>query len=190
MSRQLWLLAGGNGAGKSTFYARFLQPEGIAFVNADLLARTIAPERPEVVSYDAARLAEQIRERLLEAGRAFCFETVFSHLSKVDFLARAKAARYRVILVYIHLQTPALHVARVAQRVAEGGHGVPEEKVRTRLPRTLANVRRAVPLCDETHLLDNSSADDPFRRVASVVDDRALLHLEPLPGWAAQLLSC
>lgn len=188
MSAQLWLLAGGNGAGRSTFYARFLEPAGIAFVNADLLARVIAPERAEVVSYDAARLAERIRERLLAASRSFCFETVFSHVSKVDFLARAKAANYRVVLVYIHLVAPQLHLARVGQRVSEGGHAVPDDKVLSRLPRTLANVRRALPLCDELHLLDNSSAEDPFQRVASLVDGQLQRHIEPSPSWAWSLL--
>ena len=187
--KQLWLLTGGNGAGKSTFYEQFLQPRGISFVNADRIARTIAPEAPESVGYDAARVAERIRYDLLEHGVTFCFETVFSHLSKVDFAADAKASGYEVILVFIHLDDPQLNLARIAQRVTDGGHSVPEEKVRSRLPRTLENIKKALPIADEVHLLDNSRCDDPFRRVVSLINGEVVVHADPVPGWALGVLS-
>jgi predicted ABC-type ATPase len=81
--RQLWVLAGGNGAGKSTFFHLYLAGYGIPFVNADLIARDLNPEKPEEVSYHAAILADQIREDLIAQRTSFCFETVFSHESKI-----------------------------------------------------------------------------------------------------------
>jgi predicted ABC-type ATPase len=187
-SRQIWLLAGGNGAGKSTFYTKFLEPRGVKLVNADLIAKIIAPEHPESISYEAATLAEKIRERLLEEGASFCFETVFSHPSKIDFIAEAKGLGYEVILVYIHLDPPGLNEARVQQRVLEGGHSVPAEKIRTRLPRVMDNIAAVIPLTDEAVFLDNSLRHDPFRQVARVVKGRCAWAVDPLPDWAKGLL--
>lgn len=187
-SRQLWLLAGGNGAGKSTFFRLFLQPRGIQFVNADLIARALNADDPEGASYDASAIAEHIRQDLLERGVSFCFETVFSHPGKIDFLARAKSLGYQIILVYIHLESIALNQARVAQRVSEGGHNVPAEKVRSRLPRTMANVRVALPLADQARLLDNSSRERPFQTVAILRQGGLVAQAGQLPAWARDML--
>jgi predicted ABC-type ATPase len=187
--KQIWLLSGGNGAGKSTFYRTQLEPRGLNFVNADILARHLFPDAPEAHSYTAAKVAEEMRNRLLEEGRSFCFETVFSHPSKIDFLARAKALGYEIVLVFIHLQSTALNLARVSQRVQEGGHFVPDEKVKTRIPRTLANVRKALPLCDHVYLLDNSLYSDPFRNIAEIHATMLQSNVTSLPGWASELLS-
>ena len=74
--KQLWLLVGGNGAGKSTFYRLVLEPLGLPFVNADRLAKLVYPAAAEEHSYEAALLAEQQRNTLLASGASFCFETV------------------------------------------------------------------------------------------------------------------
>ncbi|MEX0732465.1 MAG: zeta toxin family protein [Aquisalimonadaceae bacterium] len=187
--KQLWLLAGGNGAGKSTFHRLFLQPRGVQFVNADLIAKALNPSDPEGSSYDASVIAGHIREELLEHGISFCFETVFSHPGKIDFVAYAKSLGYEIILVMIHLQTPELNQARVAQRVSEGGHHVPTEKILSRLPRTLANVRAALPLANQARLLDNSSRDRPFQAIATLRDGQLEDCADPLPTWAMELLT-
>jgi predicted ABC-type ATPase len=186
--RQLWVLAGGNGAGKSTFFRLFLQPLGVGLVNADEIARRFYPGSPAEHGYEAAALAERLRTTLVRAGRSFCFETVFSHPSKIDFLAEAWALHYEVILVYVHLESADLNEARVAQRVCEGGHDVPADKIRSRLPRTMRNVRAALPLVDRAQLYDNSRLDDPFRAVATLVGGRVEPYANPLPPWAEQLL--
>lgn len=186
--KQLWLLAGGNGAGKSTFYKTFLAPRGITFVNADQIARRIAPTAAQQASYEAAQIAARLRADLLLQEVSFCFETVFSHPSKIDFVATAKAQGYEVILVFIHLQNAELNKARVAQRVSEGGHSVPEDKIETRVARSLQHVRTVIPLCDEVHVLDNSSYDKPYQRVATLMQGRVTDSLDPLPDWAVDFL--
>lgn len=186
--KQLWVLTGGNGAGKSTFYSLALAPMGVKLVNADVIAKIINPDHPERVSYEAAGIADKIREALLHQGACYCFETVFSHPSKIDFIATAKALGYEVILVYIHLETPELNEARVRQRVSHGGHNVPAEKIRSRLPRTQQHVKKALTLADEARLLDNSYRDEPFRQVAVVNKGRCVMKSEPLPEWARSLL--
>lgn len=185
---QLWLLAGGNGAGKSTFYRLFLRRRGLPFINADLIARDLAPDAPEQASYSASAIAEKLRTDWLERGRSFCFETVFSHPGKLDFVARARALGYQVVLVYVHLENPQLNLARVSQRVFSGGHGVPEGKILARLPRTIEHVRRAVPLVNEMRLVDNSFRQTPFMEVALVRHGRLVRKAAPLPPWARQIL--
>jgi predicted ABC-type ATPase len=186
---QLWILVGGNGAGKSTYHRLSLEPLGLPFVNADLLARIVFAEAPEAHSYQAAQLAERQRYQLLEQGVSFCFETVYSHHSKVDFIAHAKALGYQVIMVLIHLESTDLNQARIAGRVSEGGHNVPADKVISRIPRLLDQVRASIPLVDVLRAYDNSSADDPFAPVFTITNGSLRLHREPLPAWAAALLA-
>ncbi|MDM8536741.1 dephospho-CoA kinase [Desulfobacterales bacterium HSG17] len=188
-SKQLWVLAGGNGAGKSTFYNLYLEKFGVNFVNADLIAREINPDNPEIVSYQAATIAAKIREDLLSQGITFCFETVFSHESKIDFIAKAKARGYQVILVYIHLVDSSLNEARVSQRVYKGGHSVPLEKIHNRIPRTMKHIRAALPLVDEARFLDNSSKENPYQQTAVVKNGDYTEFVSPLPEWAQEILS-
>jgi predicted ABC-type ATPase len=186
--KQLWLLAGGNGAGKSTFYWTHLAPKGLPFVNADLLAQQLFPHDPERHSYEAAMVASEMRTQLLGEGRTFCFETVFSHPSKIDFIAQAKTMGYEVVLVFIHLDNVSLNQARIAQRVSEGGHNVPEDKVISRIPRTLTHLRQVLPLCDSVYILDNSRSDDPFQQLAAIINGELSVKRHPLPEWAKTVL--
>ncbi len=188
MPPELIMLVGGNGSGKSTFYRQFLQPMGIPFVNADLIAREMWPDSPELHSYEAAHLAERQRNRMLEEGVSFCFETVFSHPSKVDFIAQAKLRGYRIKAIVIHLEEPNLNILRILQRIEEGGHAVPEDKVRQRIPRTLINVKLMVPLCDDLLIFDNGSSDQPFQLLARCRDGIWTVQHSPLPVWLRKLI--
>ena len=185
---QLWVLAGGNGAGKTTFYAKFLEREHLPFINADQIARQLDADHSITISYEAARIAGRICDEFLRHRQSFCFETVFSHPSKIDFIGQAKALGYEIVLVFIHLDNVALNKARVQQRVSEGGHPVPEPKIETRIPRTLQYVKSAIALCDRVEILDNASYEDPFLRIASIADGITTFHLEPPPQWAVSLI--
>lgn len=188
-AKQLWVLAGGNGAGKSTFYkSSILSKRGVQFINADMIAKTISTENPEQVSYEASNLVERLRDEILNKGISFCFETVFSHESKIDFIAKAKTMGYHVVLVYIHLETLDLNEARVNQRISEGGHSVPPQKIRSRLPRTMKNVAVVLQLVDEARLLDNSSRDKPYQQVALIRKGKRIQVADPLPSWTAEML--
>lgn len=186
--KQLWLLAGANGAGKSTFYRLFLQETGIVFINADLIAKQIAPDTPVESSYEAAAIAAKLRSSFLHKGLSFCFETVFSHPSKIDFVAEAKSLGYEIILIYIHLQSKELNLARVAQRVSEGGHSVPEDKVLTRIHRTMVNIRDVLPLVDIARIYDNSSRVTPFASVAELRGVQLDRIVDPMPKWTENVL--
>ena len=180
------MLVGANGSGKSTFYNQMLKPLGLPFINADLIAKELFPENPEANSYLASKIAEQMRYDQLAVGESFCFETVFSHPSKIDFIAKAKALGYEIILIFIHVGDSALNLARIHQRVLDGGHDVPEDKVLSRIPRLLENLNKAMALCDEVRMLDNSSLDAPFMPVLTIKQGQRIRHLKPLPDWASQ----
>lgn len=187
--KQAWVLTGGNGAGKSTFYRQFLAPENLHFINADIIARRLDEDKAEALSYDAAILAGKLRNNLLKEGMSFCFETVFSHPSKIDFLAEAKAHNYQLVLIYIHLISDELNQARVIQRVAEGGHNVPADKIVSRIPRTMQNIRKALPLADIVRFYDNSYRDQPFQAVAEIRNASLQTLMSPMPDWAKGMLS-
>lgn len=186
--KQLWILVGGNGAGKSTFFHHYLSGHGIKFVNADLIARQIKPDDPETASYQAAHAAKYLREEMLNNGISFCYETVFSHPSKIDFLGEAKAKGYKIILVYIHLTDPSLNEARVHQRTKEGGHDVPVDKIHSRIPRTMKHTRTALEIVHEARILDNSSAQDRFKQIVVMKNGTYEIKVDPIPDWVREIL--
>jgi predicted ABC-type ATPase len=177
----LHVIAGPNGAGKTTFYVRVLGPvTGLRFVNADVIAAERWPDAQVEHAYEAARLAAEARTTLIGARASFATETVFSHESKLALLREAEQAAYRVLL-HIVLIPEELAVARVVDRVSNGGHDVPEDKVRARFGRLWRHLRDAIALVDEAYVYDNTAAAQPFRRVASFLDG----HVVGTPQWPA-----
>ena len=186
----LLVVAGPNGAGKSTFFDLFLRQTGLPFVNADLIARAVSPEAPHLAAYAAAAAAEIERRALIERKQSFCMETVLSDPKgdKLRLLRDAKAAGFRIQLVFIGLGSVDLSEARVVQRVLVGGHDVPHEKLVARFPRTLANAREALRLADAAELFDNSDAEQPYRLVARLEGGRIAERVDVLPSWASSVL--
>lgn len=187
MSR-LDLVVGPNGAGKSTFVRLVLAAEwpSSTFVNADEIAAQRWPEDPMAHAYDAAALAEQTRQRLIELGRPFIAETVFSHPSKLDLMRRARAAGYDVAL-HVLLVPEELSVARVHYRVAAGGHDVPVEKIRGRYARLWANVVEGIALADMADVWDNSSSNEP--EMVALFSDGVTVGNPRWPTWTPVELS-
>lgn len=109
-----------------------------------------------VNSYYASVAADFIRQALLARGASFTFETVMSSVDKIDVLCKAQARGYRTYLYFVATDDPAINVDRVRRRVAGGGHDVPEDKVRSRYERSLANLSRAVKCTNRAYLFDNS----------------------------------
>ncbi len=185
------VLAGSNGAGKSTFHRAFLAGLGMPFINADEIAFRLfgrhALTREE--GYQAAERAETERHELMAAGRSFIFETVLSdpHGSKVAFLAAARRAGYFVEAVFIGIDSPDISIARVQARVELGGHDVPDEKLESRFERTLENLRRLIDAVDRLTLYDNNSVDRPFQLVAVFEHGRLMRRIAMPPGWALRL---
>jgi predicted ABC-type ATPase len=181
MRSQLVVLAGPNGAGKSTFYDVVLSESELVFLNADLFAAETG-----VDSFDAARILDETRARMIEDGIGFITETVFSdpHGAKLAMLGKAVDAGYEVTLIYIGVSSAALLGHRIDQRVARGGHDVPRDRIAPRFERSLRNLKRALPLVTTVKLYDNSDIDEPYRHVATF--DHGVLTVRGsgrLPAW-------
>jgi len=161
----LVVLAGSNGAGKSTFFTEFLAPTGITFVNADEIARAVWGPAAPAHAYHSAALADAVRRDLVARRESFCMETVLSDPAgdKLNFFRAVQGDGYVVVLVYIRIESVELSKARVQQRVDDGGHDVPDEKLELRFARTASNATAALSLADLALVFDNSSNDSPFR---------------------------
>jgi predicted ABC-type ATPase len=178
-------VAGSNGAGKTIFYHAHLQPTGLRLVNADVLARELG-----VDAYAAAKIAGELRKRLVEQRESFVFETVFSDPvgDKLAFLKEAIAAGCQVVLCFIGISNAQTSDQRVAMRVSQGGHDVPWEKLTARFPRTLANLKTAISELPHVWIFDNGDLKHPFEKVAVFENGKAIFLAQPLPRWLARLL--
>jgi predicted ABC-type ATPase len=153
------IIGGPNGAGKTTA-AQLLVPRGLQiseFVNADEIARGLSPFNPERAALVAGRLMlERIRE-LIKNRQSFAFETTCAGRTHLAMLRRCKADGWRVTLVYLWLPSPQAALDRVARRVREGGHGIPNDVVVRRYWSGLANLQLLyLPLADVAVIYDNS----------------------------------
>lgn len=187
--RQLHLVVGPNGSGKTTFVTEFLGPElpGYAYVNADEIAKVRWPTDPGAHAYEAAQVAAETRARLIADGRSFIAESVFSHPSKLDLIRSARQASYQVAL-RVMLVPEELAVQRVAYRVRAGGHDVPEQKIRERYHRLWPLVVEAVSLVDRAVVYDNSRIAGPDR-VAEFFEGLSS-GARTWPEWAPAPLVC
>lgn len=178
-------IAGPNGAGKTTFFYSHLASAGLRFVNADVLAAEL-----EVAPYESARLADVLRRELLKRGESFVFETVFSDPvgDKLVFLEEAARSGHAVVLCYIGLANPDQSMERVAMRVTQGGHDVPDDKLRSRFPRTLDNLKAAIARLPHVLVFDNSDLSVPYRLVAVFDHGQLAYSQEPLPEWLLLLI--
>ena len=157
--KRIFIIAGPNGAGKTTFATEFLPNEADCplFINADVIAAELNPSEPHLAAFQAGRqMLEQIREHALK-GESFAFETTLSGRGYARRIPRWREQGYRVRLFFLRLPSPEVAMARVAQRVLEGGHDVPEAVLRRRFDTGRRNFERIYrDLVDGWILYDNS----------------------------------
>ena len=184
----LFLIAGPNGAGKTTFYDTVLRSRVAApFINADRIQidelRNASPE----AAYEAAAIAADRRTQRLEAGESFVTETVFSHPSKLELLHGARSLGYRLVVFHVGLASADLAVARVRERVKEGGHTVPEDKIRTRFARNQPLIREAVLMADYSSVYDASRLNQPPRLLLNLQSSSVEFCADDLLEWCRVL---
>jgi predicted ABC-type ATPase len=153
------VLSGPNGAGKTTA-SRTVLAEALrlaTFVNADVIAQGLSGFAPQEVAVEASRIALTRLEDLAEQGVDFAFETTLAARTYANRLRTWQSAGYSVTLIYFWLANPDLAVVRVAGRVRQGGHDVPESTIRQRYARGLRNLFNLyLPMADRWHVYDNS----------------------------------
>jgi predicted ABC-type ATPase len=148
------ILGGPNGSGKSSLY-RALAPPG-EFVNADMIARHLNPADPASASLLAGRTVLRRLSALIGQRRDFVWETTLSSNQALALMRRAHTAGYEIGLVFVVLARAELNVDRVAQRVSQGGHHIPEDIVRRRYDAALEKLADAIPLAHATAIFDNT----------------------------------
>lgn len=164
MSPRIIIIAGPNGAGKTTFAREFLPFEADCpiFVNADLIAAGIAPFQPETVAFRAGRLMLQELARHSAEGCSFAFETTLSGRTYAPMIDTWRASGYTIKLIFLSLASADDAVARVANRVRQGGHNIPAETIRRRFESGLIHFRDTYRhRVDFWQLFDNSG-DSPL----------------------------
>ena len=161
----IYVLAGTNGAGKSSVGGAAIREKGADYFNPDEATRLIRSANPQISERDANIAAWQEGKRLLEAAIAkrlvFAFETTLGGDTMTSLLRRALAEGVEVRMWYVALVTPELHIARVRARVARGGHDIPESTIRERYERSRVNLIRLLPQLTELRVFDNSADADP-----------------------------
>jgi len=182
---QLVMLAGPNGAGKSTFYARHLASSSLPFLNADVFAAKTA-----IDAKDAAAILDASREHMVARRLGFITETVFSDPvgAKLDLLRRAIAAGYDVTLLFIGIASPALSSLRIDQRIAEGGHDVPRDRLQRRFEASLSNLAQAITFVPTVQIYDNSLVESPHRLIATYHGGERTFVARDVPPWAKKIV--
>src|ERR1017187_846023 len=163
----IYLIAGCNGAGKTTFAKEFLPTEVkcLRFLNADEIARGLSPLKPSAGAVRAARLLLTQIDECLHRRETFALETTLSGKTYIRLFVRACELGYEIELHYLWLSSPAQAIARVRQRVRMGGHDVPEADIRRRFKRSLVHLTGDyLPLATRWVVWDNRSL--PAKRFA------------------------
>lgn len=159
MNKKLYIIAGCNGAGKTTASITIL-PEILfcqEFINADEIANKLSPSQPEKVSLEAGRIMLNRINELIELGSNFAFETTLSTISYHEKVKRAQEKGFTVILFFFWLNSIDLAIDRVKTRVLEGGHNILEDVIVRRYSKGIYNLFNIyIPLVDEFLVIDNS----------------------------------
>jgi len=183
----LTVIAGPNGAGKSTLTKALRANLGVPIVDPDAIARRLRPDAVEQAAVEAAREALQLRDSYLVAGQGFAFETTLSGNAELRIMERARERGFVVHLVYVGIEDATMLADRIVQRVASGGHFVPEADVRRRYARSMNNLPLALERCDHATIYDNTRAGGP-RDILIVDDGRLTMRTLDVPAWVIQRL--
>ena len=203
------MLAGCNGAGKSSIGGAALLESGVPYFNPDVAARRIGAAnarrvpRPSQTEINAAAWHEgrRLLERAIEQRLDFAFETTLGGQTMTELLETAARAGLHVHVWFAGLDSVELHLERVRRRVAKGGHDIPEQKIRERFDRGRENLIRLMPLLAALRVYDNSAEGDPDAGVAPrprlllhcrerrIVAPAELASLAQTPAWAKPIVA-
>lgn len=154
-------------------------------IDIEIKENIIVDKSRDTHSYEAGLITSFIREHLMKSGISFSFETVMSHVSKLDEITEAKKLGYKIYLYFICLDEPTVNVSRVKNRVEKGGHDVDQDKIISRYGNTLTNLFPALKMADRAYLFDNS---DEMRLIAEKNHEELSIDVEAsqFPNWFTQ----
>lgn len=198
----IYVLAGTNGAGKSSIGGEAFRDAGVGFFNPDDAARRIRAAQPQLTQVQVNSAAWHHGRRLLENAMSnqldFAFETTLGGKTMTHLLERAARAGLEVRVWYAGLATPELHMLRVRRRVTKGGHDIAEIDIRRRYDQSRFNLVRLLPHLAELRLYDNSGEGDPDAGIAPPLElvlhwsagrVKAPRHFRDTPDWAKPIVA-
>jgi predicted ABC-type ATPase len=189
----LIVVAGPNGSGKTSTTRLVIKhewAEQCAYINPDEIAQSKFGDWNDVNAVrQAVEYCESWREQLLQERKDFIFETVLSSDGKVDFLQRAKEAGYFISMFFICTESPTINAARIANRVMEGGHDVPINKIISRHEKAIINAVKVTKFVDRAYFYDNSIDNQNAHLLFRTVDGRfAKRYVESFPQWTETII--
>ncbi len=190
---ELIVIAGPNGSGKTTVTQQFLHHEwsdGVVYINPDEVAKERFGDWNSMEAVlKAANYCAEWREKCLKERISFVFETVFSSEDKIDFILRAKEAGFFVRIFFISTAHPSINAARITNRVMEGGHSVPIDKIISRYYKSILNCETIASKVDRLYVYDNS-IDGQIARPLFRLSDGTLgkMYAKEVPDWAFHIL--
>ncbi len=183
----LTVIGGPNGAGKSTLTKVLRASLGVPIVDPDAIARRLRPDAVEQAAIEAAREALRLRSAYLDAGQSYAFETTLSGNAELRTMERARDLGFAVHLIYVGVENVDILADRIVQRVANGGHFVPEDDVRRRFERSMANLPHAIRRAQDVEIYDNTNPQET-RLVLQIDEGRVALHTQDVPSWVTRSL--
>lgn len=173
---QLWIVGGPNGAGKTTL-ADYWLDRTIPVISPDSIA-----VKSGLSPIQAGRATIQKQELLLAERKSFAIDTTLSGNRELDLMSRARRLGYKTNLIFIGIQNVSVCKGRIKERMAKGGHAVPDEDVDRRYARSMANLPEAIERADRAFILDNSGE---YRRLLFMIENGRVRNLSGrLPAWA------
>ena len=164
--------------------------ENVEYLNPDQVAQEkFGGWNNATAIVQAANWVTQRREELLTQKLGIAFESVFSAADKVTFLKRAKQAGYFLRCFFVSTGDPRINASRVADRVLNGGHSVPIEKIISRYARSMANLTAAIEVSDRVYIFDNSVDGVEATLCARTQDGKLRKIYANLPQWVADVVS-
>jgi predicted ABC-type ATPase len=180
---RLTVIAGANGSGKTTLTRlNRIDFREFPLLDPDVIGKTLQATLPRTFPIAAARQVLSSARAHVRNGKNFAIETTLSGKNYLQMMLDARARRFEIELVYIGTENVEINLARIRNRVLRGGHNVPEQDVRRRYHRSLANLPLAIERVDRAILFDNS-AEQAYRLVA-VLSASINQQFPPIPDWA------
>lgn len=197
--KKLYIFAGVNGAGKSTFYVNQLEQDFIDYgarINSDELVREFGNWQSPKDQNRAGRLALKLRKKYLQSGKTFNIETTLSGHSIVKFIKDANEANYEITLFYVGLKSVELSKQRVAIRVSKNGHSIDEATLERRFLGSFENLVKVLLLCQNIYFYDNSDTIDDEEKqkfsnltfIAQKHDDKIIKHTDEKIEWFENIM--
>lgn len=189
MDKKLYIIAGVNGAGKSTFYLRKGFNKNIEKsirINTDEIVRSFGDWKNELDQLKAAKIAVKLRNDCFEKNRSFNEETTLCGKTIMKQIEKAKKKKYEIYLYYIGVNSPEISKIRVKNRVLKGGHGIPEKIIEKRYYESIKNLKDVIKDCDYIEIYDNS---ENFKLCYKATKNKNYKYVtNELPKWVKNIL--